>query len=232
MKKRLIALLFLLFPFCLLAQEITTIKYFSDIDLKYESKEKKASFELVSTRRENDLTKQLFEISSGKSVWLKSYRNNKPYGTWYLLNAENSKTDSVVYGEFKPEGYYLYDLKNQKLLENVEGEFTAPKLIGVDENIYSIAKQHKSSDIAVWISLNVNYPVAAQIDGIQGDVQTQFTIDEEGEVGDVRIINGVNEILDIESYQLLNSLPKMQPAKLNGNPIRLYISSPVRFLLQ
>ena len=232
MNKGFIILFVLIFPIYLFAQDKTTIKYFRDVDLKHERTENKASYKMVSTSQEKDLTEMLFEIGSDKLIWLKSYRNNLPFGTWYYLNENNSRIDSVVYGKFKPQGYYSYDLKNQELLENVEGEFTKPKLIGIDENTYSIAKQHKSSDIAVWIAINVDYPVEAQIDGIQGNVQTQFTIDEEGEVGQVRITKGVNKILDIESYRLLNSLPKMQPAKLNGTPIKLYVEAPINFLLQ
>ncbi|PIF06437.1 MAG: hypothetical protein CSA36_01760 [Draconibacterium sp.] len=187
---------------------------------------------MISIGQGKDLTEKLFKIDSGKLIWLKSYRNNKPYGTWYYLNDKETKTDSVVCGKYKPQGYYSYDLHNQKLLENVEGEFTKPKLIGVDEHIYSIAKQDKCSDIVAWIAINVGYPVKAQIDGIQGSVQAQLTIDEEGKVEHVRIIKGVHKLLDVESYQLLNSLPQMQPAKLDGKPIKLYIEIPITFLLR
>lgn len=232
MNKGFITLFVLFFPIFLFAQDKTTIKYFRDIDLKRETKENKARYKMVSISQGNDLTKKLFEIGSDKLIWQKSYRNNMPFGTWYYLNDKNSGIDSVVYGEFKPQGYYSYDLRNHKLLEDVEGEFIKPELIGIDENIFSIAKQRKTSDIAIWIAFNIDYPVEAQIDGIQGDVQTQFTLDEEGSVGHIRITKGVNKLLDIESYQLLNKLPKMLPAKINGNPIKLYIEIPITFLLK
>jgi hypothetical protein len=233
MNKKLIAISLLILPFYLLGQDNTSVKYYHDIELTKETIEKKAKYKVVvsSTNEENSV-RELFNIRTNKLIWHRSYQNNEPYGTWYYLNNEDIKTNSVVYGKLKPQGYYSYDLDNQELLENVEGEFSRPKLIGVDENIYSTAIKYKISDVHAWIAFNIIYPVEAQIDGIQGKVHTQFTIDDKGEIGNIRITKGVNEILDIESYRLLNSLPKMQPAKLNGKPVNLYIEAPLNFYLR
>lgn len=232
MKIALITLFLLFFPIYLSAQDTTIIKYFLDVNLKKEKPEKKARYKLISISQEEYLTEKLFEMGSDKFIWLKSYRNNEPFGTWFYLDEKTSKTDSVIYGQNKPQGYYSYDLKNEKLLEDVNGEFSKPKLIGVDENVYSLANQYKTSDINVWISINVKYPLFAHINRIQGMVFTQFTIDEEGKVGHIRITEGVNKVLDIECYRLLNTLPKIEPAKLNGKPIRIYIEVPINFVLQ
>jgi len=231
MRKALIILFLSVLPVFLFAQENTDIRYFRDVNLKRMCEVEKALYKLVSVSHENDLFEKLLEVGSERLIWLKSYKNEKPCGTWYFLNDKNSKMDSVVYGKFEPKGFYLYDLKDDKLLENVEGEFSKPLLMVVDEKINSKANQNKASDLAFWLSFNVKYPIKAHVDGIQGSVKTQFTIDEEGNVGNVRIIQGVHLLLDIESYRVINSLPKMQPGKLNGKPIKLYIETPINFVL-
>jgi len=110
------------------------------------------------------------------------------------------------------------------------GNFTKPSLTGVDENILKRAKIRGISVLVVWINVNIQYPVEAQTARIQGEVRTQFTIDETGSIGNIRIIEGVHEILDSESYRLLKSLPRMLPAKLDDKPVKLYVEVPIRFL--
>lgn len=231
MKKILITVCLLVFSICLFSQEKTTIKYYSKFSLKKETIQSKAKYKIVSKTNEDVKIEELFRISDSRIFWHKSYRNNKPYGTWYYFNDENIITDSVVYGSYKPEGYYSYDFEDQKLTQNVEGEFIRPKMLNIDEKIYSIADQYKTSDFIVWVAENLVYPDEAKSNGICGQVKAQFTIDENGNVGDIRIIEGVDKTLDIASYKLLKSLPGMQPAKLNGKTIKLYIEAPFNFIM-
>ena len=119
--------------------------------------ENKAKYKLVSTISEKDSIGELFEISTNQLIWHKSFRNNKPFGEWYSLDKNNSKTINIIYGRIKPQGYYTYDLINQKLTVNIEGEFTKPALIGVDTKILDEAKRYNVSDLSVWIAMNVGY---------------------------------------------------------------------------
>jgi hypothetical protein len=231
MNKILITLIFLALSICLFGQE-KSIKYYQNVKLKKETIESKANYKVITTTIGKDIIEELFEIKTNRLIWHKSFRNSKPYGEWYSFDENNLKITNVVYGRFKPDDFMAYDLGSQKLIENIEGEFIKPKLIGIDEVISSKAEKNHVSDLSVWIGFNINYPVEAQIEGIQGKVQAQFTIDDTGEINHVRITDGVDEILDAESYRLLNSIPKMQPAKLNGKAIKLYIEAPISFLLK
>lgn len=75
---------------------------------------------MISTSKGKNLTEKLFKIGLDKLIWLKSNRINMSYGSRYYLNDIDSRIDSFVYGKFKPQGYYSYDLKNKKSLENIE----------------------------------------------------------------------------------------------------------------
>lgn len=231
MKKIVITVCILVFTIFLFSQEKTTIKYYSKFSLKKETILSKAKYKKVSKINEDIRVEELFRISDNKIIWHKSYRNDKPYGTWYYFNYENIITDSVVYGSYKPEDYYSYDFEKQKLTQDFDGEFFKPRMLNINENIYSKADQYNTSDLVVWVAENLNYPEDAKSNGICGQVKAQFTIDENGEIGNIRIIEGVDRTLDIASYRLLKSIPRMQPAKLNGETIKLYIEVPFNFFM-
>jgi TonB family protein len=232
MKKVIVSLVLSFFSLSLFSQGKTTVEYYRNIELTKKTIEKKAQYKVISALNNNDLIEELFEINTNKIIWHKSFRDGKPFGEWYSFDEKNSKTNMIVYGKYKPQNFYSYDLKDQKLVESIEGEFIKPKLIVVDENIKSYLEKRNASEITVWIAFNVRYPLEAMINGIQGEVKTQFTIDENGEIDHIMIIEGVNEILDAEAYRLLRSMPKMQPARLNGKAINLYIETPINFLLR
>jgi TonB family protein len=229
MKKIFITVLLFAFSMYLFSQEETTIKYYKNFSLKKETKESKAKYKLVLKKNEHITNEDLFRIDDNKIIWHKSYHNEKPYGTWYYYYDKNIIIDSIVYGSNKPQGFYSYDVESMKLEQNTEGKFTEPRMLDIDENIYSIANKNNVPDFIVWIAETINYPDDAKINGISGEVRAQFTIDENGEIGNIRIIEGVDIILDIELYKLLKSMPRMQPAKLNGETIKLFIEVSTNF---
>lgn len=232
MKKRIVMFFLLFIPVFLFAQEYTTVQYFKDKSKKKESVQEKANYKMVTTVRDTTALVEFFEIKTNRVLLHLTYCKNKPYGTWYFVNDKALATDSIVYGKIKPPDFYAYDLKTQLLNEDVEGEFIHPELTETDERITSVMKQHKCSEIAAWIAVYINYPIEAQRNNIQGEVQTQFTIGEKGEIGDIRVTEGVHLLIDIEAFRVLKSLPTMKPATLDGKPIKLYVEAPINFLLR
>ena len=229
---RLISLIFLIFISFALSGQDTIIRYYQGIELKKETNKEKARYKTISTSIGENFQIDLYKIGSGKLIWRKSFRDNKPYGEWYDTKDNNSTSNYRVYGRYEPQGHYVYDAEKERLKESIPGIFTKPRLTGVDETIFKEAEIRKLSDLVIWIAINIKYPVEAQIAGIQGIVKAQFTLDEAGRIGNVRIIEGVHEILDIESYRLLKSIPGMQPAKLDGKPVKLFVEVPISFILR
>ncbi|MDA3880098.1 MAG: energy transducer TonB [Prolixibacteraceae bacterium] len=83
-----------------------------------------------------------------------------------------------------------------------------------------------------WISNNIDYPVIAAENGIQGKVYVTFVVDKDGSVSDARIARGVDPSIDKEALRVVNSLPKWKPGKQRGKPVRVSYTVPINFQLQ
>ncbi len=78
---------------------------------------------------------------------------------------------------------------------------------------------------------SVKYPNIAQERGIQGTVFLTFIISKEGRVENVKIIRGVDPLLDKEALRVVNSLPTWKPGKQNGRPVKVSYQVPIKFQL-
>ena len=81
------------------------------------------------------------------------------------------------------------------------------------------------------IMKNFNYPKEAQDRGIQGRVAVMFTIDEEGNITNIRK-RGPDKLLEDEVDRIISKLPKMTPGKSKGKTVRVPFSIPITFKLQ
>jgi TonB family protein len=89
---------------------------------------------------------------------------------------------------------------------------------GDDERIY-------------FINSNLKYPLIAKEKGIQGTVYVSFVIEEDGSINDVKVVKGIGGGCDEECVKVVISMPKWIPAKLNGKPVRVQFTMPIKFVL-
>lgn len=82
-----------------------------------------------------------------------------------------------------------------------------------------------------WISQHIQYPQNAYDSHIQGRVIVQFLVKEDGSVGDAKIVRSVFTALDEEALRVVNTLPKFNPAILNGKTVEYWFTIPVVFRL-
>ena len=83
-----------------------------------------------------------------------------------------------------------------------------------------------------WLSNNINYPVIAQENNIQGKVTLQFVVDKNGDIVDIIIARGVDPSLDKEAVRVVKSMPKWIPGKQGGIAVKVKYTLPVQFKLQ
>ena len=83
-----------------------------------------------------------------------------------------------------------------------------------------------------FLSNNLRYPAVAMEQGIQGRVVTQFVVDKDGSITDVKVVRSLDPMLDKEAVRLVKSMPKWTPGKLNGSPVRVKYILPISFRLQ
>ena len=77
----------------------------------------------------------------------------------------------------------------------------------------------------------VIYPPVAHDNGISGKVYVEFTIDTDGSVNDVKLLRGVDPLLDNEAIRVIKSSPKWTPGKQKGKPVKVKYQFPVNFQL-
>ncbi|SEB46631.1 protein TonB [Maribacter dokdonensis] len=81
------------------------------------------------------------------------------------------------------------------------------------------------------IRKNFRYPELAQEMGIQGRVNTQFMINNDGSIGAIQK-RGPHDVLEKEAVRILSKLPKMTPGKQRGSAVKVSFAIPITFKLE
>ena len=84
-----------------------------------------------------------------------------------------------------------------------------------------------ANDFSNWVNQNIKYPQEAIDQNISGKVILQFTVNKEGEVKDVKVLRGVNELLDNEAVRVVSASPKWEAGSQNGVPVAVNYTFPV-----
>lgn len=81
-----------------------------------------------------------------------------------------------------------------------------------------------------FISSHLKYPEIASREGQEGKVYVSFVVDENGNVGSLTLLNRVGFGMDEEALRVVSLLPKFKtPAKVKGEPVKVYYQLPIRF---
>lgn len=83
-----------------------------------------------------------------------------------------------------------------------------------------------------WVYVYLKYPKAAIDNGIQGRVLVDFIIDEKGKVRDVKVVRGVNPLLDEEAVKVVAASPDWKPARVRGKRVACEMSLYIEFRLK
>ena len=83
-----------------------------------------------------------------------------------------------------------------------------------------------------WVNSNMNYPDEAKEKGIQGRVTLSFTVSSSGKVHGVKVLRGVDPILDNEAVRVVEMSPEWTPGKSDGKPVSVSYTFPVIFKLR
>ena len=110
-----------------------------------------------------------------------------------------------------------------------------PEEDAVDFSLVEVKPVFQDGDInsfPLWVNKKLRYPEAAKDKKLEGRVTLQFTVDTDGSVKDVKVVKGVDPILDSEAVKVVSQSPKWTPAMQNGKHVRVHYIIPVIFKLQ
>ena len=144
--------------------------------------------------------------------------------------------------DLKQAGYWFKKAAEQgiedskELLEEVEEEIQSLSASSSGQ-VYDIAEQMPSfpggqSALFQYLSKNIQYPKLCEEHGIQGRVICSYIVEEDGSITDVQVRKSVHPSLDKEAVRVIQSMPKWNPGKENGLPVRVRYNLPITFSLK
>lgn len=108
----------------------------------------------------------------------------------------------------------------------------------VEEEIFVTAETMPSfmgGDLGVfrnWVQKQLNYPLIAQENGIQGKVIIQFVVEKDGRLTNVQVLSTPDRSLSEEAVRVLQLSPRWSPGKQRNQPVRIKYTLPVDFRIQ
>ena len=94
-----------------------------------------------------------------------------------------------------------------------------PNFPGGDQAFYS------------YFAKNIKYPKEAKDNGVSGKVYSQFTVNEDGSITDIKILRGIGSGCDEEAKRILKGMPNWEPKIVKGKPVKETMVIPVNFSL-
>ena len=106
----------------------------------------------------------------------------------------------------------------------------------VEEKVYDVVEEMPQfpggpSALFEYLSNNLQYPVVAEENGVQGRVIVTFIVEKDGSISNAKVVKAVDPSLDKEAIRLVESMPNWIPGKQNGEPVRVKYTVPVTFRL-
>jgi protein TonB len=87
-------------------------------------------------------------------------------------------------------------------------------------------------EIKNYLYSNIKYPQMARESGIQGSVYVNFIVEKDGSVSNVNVLRGIGGGCDEEAIKVVKNMPKWNPGRQNGVPVRVSFNLPIKFTLQ
>ncbi|WP_142783635.1 energy transducer TonB [Changchengzhania lutea] len=127
------------------------------------------------------------------------------------------------------------DVEVEEVEEDVEVAFAViedvPIFPGCEGLSKSKSKECFQNKMKEHVKNNFNYPQTALEMGIQGRVSVIFSIDNKGYITGIRS-RGPDKILEKEAERIIGKLPRMQPGKQRGRPVKVSYAVPIFFKFQ
>lgn len=84
-----------------------------------------------------------------------------------------------------------------------------------------------ANQFARWVNTQLKWPDKILEYGIDGRVIVKFTIDKDGSVTNVKVINGIHPDIDEEAVRVVSSSPRWTPGSLEGEPVPVTYTFPI-----
>ena len=147
--------------------------------------------------------------------------------------------DDVMENEAQAGAVDITEGTNDLNKQVVREQIIAPEPAPEPEKVYSMAMVEQKPEFPggeaamyKWLGDHISYPAQASEEGVSGRVVVQFDISKTGDIENVKVVRGRHPALDKEAMRLVKAMPKWQPGRNNGQPVKVTYTLPVTFKLQ
>lgn len=130
-----------------------------------------------------------------------------------------------IFGQDYPEGFVIGDYTPIPLPD--EGNDPPPPVVDFPEILPEPIGGYDA--MYAFLRSNLVYPEVPLKNFIQGQVFVQFVVERDGSISNVHVIIGVHPDLDKEAVRVVKIMPKWNPGKVKGKPVRSYYRIPIHF---
>lgn len=156
---------------------------------------------------------------------------------YIIQNKSKQNTEDYSYDYSNSNQDYQPENQKNSRPENAEPASSDYKNPTNEENIDFIQTEFESTypgGNSAWVNYllnNLSYPEEAIEKGIQGKVQVQFIVDENGDVSNIVAISGPEELHE-EAIRVIKESGKWQPAIQASKNVKSYKIQPIIFRLE
>jgi TonB family protein len=146
------------------------------------------------------------------------YKNGELNGRFlsYYNNGQQVRNDSYKNGKPKNKHCYTRDGRDTTWFPY----FIMPAFPGGEGSFKKFITEH------------LKYPFDAWTQRIEGQVNVEFSINQEGQVVKAKIVKGDKHYFNEEALRVVNESPQWQPGKKDGEVVEVTITVPIRFKLK
>lgn len=118
-------------------------------------------------------------------------------------------------------------------LSQIENDLVAQKEMSTAQPT-SLDKTNNAwfPDFKAYVGDNVRYPSVAREMGLEGVVHAEAVVKVDGDLANIRIVEGLSYSCDKEVLRLLSEMPAWNPAQRDGEPFEQRVYVRVRFQLK
>lgn len=144
---------------------------------------------------------------------------------------DNIKIDDIIINteDDASFGVDIQDYVEEQREEAVEEEEVVPFAIVEQKPLF---QGRDANTFSSWVNHHLEYPEAAMENGIQGRVTMSFTVNTDGSVTNIRVINAPDPELGNEAARVVAMSPKWTPGRQRDRAVKVVYTFPVIFQLR
>lgn len=175
---------------------------------------------------------------NGKPVSFGAYVDGQMEGLWTDLDSLGIKATETWYKGGEKTGqvtYYNPDGTVKPAVSTAASDTLSvevPPSFPCDPTIKAGPGQCGERSLMKFLAANIRYPAKARENEISGTALVQFVVDKDGSIAQVSLLRGICDGIRDECQRVIGLMPRWNPGTVNGKPVKVRYTLPIRFKLE